>query len=181
MKKLFFILVIGLTFFQPAVFGQKSKNKKAKSIEKGPRVFEVVGDSIRHDSIVYYETEIGYIMPDLSPKFRGVWDVHIMKRQARANPDTLDKSYIEFVGDTLFNASAGCNKISGSYTIKGPTIKFRIFQSETNECSNIEIEQWFLKLLEERVSYFAIDEKALYLKDVANNIVFDCSRTKNEN
>jgi hypothetical protein len=45
-------------------------------------------------------------------------------------------------------------------------------------CIDTDIESWFIKLMETRVSYFGIDDKVLYLKDVAYNIVFDCSRRK---
>jgi heat shock protein HslJ len=136
---------------------------------------EVFGDSVRKDSIVYYETEIGYIMPDLSQKFNGKWEIKVMRRQARANPDTLVSSYIEFNSDMLFTAYVGCNKINGTYIIKGPTIKFAITDSVLAPCAN-DLEKWFIKLIGERVSYFGIDEKILYLKDVAYNIVFNCAR-----
>jgi len=138
-------------------------------------MMEVFGDSVRKDSVVYYETEIGYIVPDLSEKFRGRWDINVMRRQARAIPDTLANSYIEFNEDMLFTAYVGCNKLNGTYIIKGPTIKFIITDSVLSPCSN-DIEQWFIKLMRERVSYFGIDAKVLYLKDVAYNIVFNCAR-----
>ena len=154
--------------------GQKGKNKN-KISDKGPRIMEVYGDSLRRDSVVYYQTEIGYIMPDLSPKFRGKWNINVMRRQARAIPDSLNSSYIEFYEDTLFRAFVGCNQLNGYYIIKGPTIKFFIKDSVLTPCKS-EIENWFIKLIQERVSYFGIDEKTLYLKDVAFNIVFDCLR-----
>jgi heat shock protein HslJ len=77
-------------------------------------------------------------------------------------------------------AYVGCNILSGKYIIKGPTIKFTVSDSVGQTCSN-DIEQWFLKLIRERVSYFGIDEKKLLLKDVAYNIVFSCSRKDEEN
>ncbi len=184
--RLFIILFVSLFIFQPDVIGQKSKSKKSKTEEKGPKIFEVVGDSLRRDSVVYYETEIGYIMPDLSPKFKGKWMINVMRRQARAVPDSLTEAYLEFYGDTLFSAVVGCNKLSGKYIIKGPTIKFTITDtaladttlSDTTStaCPQTEVESWFIKLIQERVSYFGIDEKILYLKDVAYNIVFDCAK-----
>jgi heat shock protein HslJ len=160
-------------------FAQKTKNKKNKQAENGPRVMEVIGDSIRRDSVVYYETEIGYIMPDLSEKFRGKWSINVMKRQARAVPDSLKESFFEFKDDTMFVANVGCKLFSGKYIIKGPTIKFIILDSSATDCRG-EVEQWFIRLLQERVSYFGIDEKILYLKDGAFNVVFDCSRRKEE-
>lgn len=175
MRILFFILV-AIFSTQTSVYGQKSKNKKKEVEEKGPKVFEVIGDSVRRDSVVYYETEIGFVMPDLSPKFKGKWDITIMRRQARAVPDTLINSFIEFYDDTLFSAFVGCNKLNGAYSIKGSTIKFRLLDSSFAACPQSDIENWFIKLIEDRVSYFGIDEKSLYLKDVAYNIVFDCSR-----
>jgi hypothetical protein len=190
--RLFIILLASVFIFQEAVIAQKSKSKKAVPEQRGPKIFETVGDSLRKDSVVYYETEIGYIMPDLSPKFKGKWMINVMRRQARAVPDSLTEAYLEFYGDTLFSAVVGCNKFSGKYIIKGPTIKFTISDtaladttkvlSDTTftSCPKTEIETWFIKLIQERVSYFGVDEKILYLKDVASNIVFDCARKPDE-
>lgn len=167
--------------FQSSAIAQKSKNKKPKLNEEGrPKIFEVYGDSLRQDSIVYYKTEIGFIMPDLNPKFKGKWLINVMRRQARAVPDSLAEAYIEFSEDTLFAASVGCNKLSGKYIIKGPTIKFTILDTAFSACPNNDLESWFIKLIQERVSYFGVDEKILYLRDVASNIVFDCSRKKEQ-
>src|SRR6186997_1231859 len=124
--RLFTILLASLFIFQSTAIGQKSKSKKNVPEQKGPKIFETVGDSLRSDSIVYYKTEIGFIQPDLSPKFRGKWMINVMRRQARAVPDSLTTAYLEFYGDTLFSAFVGCNKFSGRYIIKGPTIKFII-------------------------------------------------------
>jgi hypothetical protein len=180
-----FVILVSLFIFQSAAIGQKSKSKKNVAEQKGPKIFETVGDSLRKDSIVYYETEIGYIMPDLSPKFKGKWMINVMRRQARAVPDSLTTAYLEFYGDTLFSAFVGCNKFSGKYIIKGPTIKFTISDTALSDstlttCPQVEIESWFIKLIESRVSYFGIDEKILYLKDVAYNIVFDCAKKPDE-
>ena len=162
-------------FFFTDSFGQKEKGKKEKNKYRSSRNIEVIGDSLRTDSIVYYETEIGFIMPDLSQKFKGKWQINVMRRQARATPDTLENSYFAFNEDTLFTAYVGCNKIKGTYIIKGPTIKFTVADSLLTICTD-EIEEWFIKLIEGRVSYFCVDEKILYLKDVAFNIVFDCKK-----
>jgi hypothetical protein len=176
-----FVILVPLFIFQSTVIGQKSKSKKNVPEQKGPKIFETVGDSLRRDSIVYYQTEIGFIQPDLSPKFRGKWMINVMRRQAKAVPDSLTTAYLEFYEDTLFSAYVGCNKLSGKYIIKGPTIKFTITDTVLSDtaltvCPKTEIESWFIKLMQERVSYFGIDEKILYLKDVAYNIVFDCAK-----
>jgi len=178
-----FVILVPFFIFQSAAIGQKSKSKKNVPEQKGPKIFETVGDSLRKDSVVFYETEIGYIMPDLSPKFKGKWMINVMRRQARAVPDSLTTAYLEFYGDTLFSAFVGCNKFSGKYIIKGPTIKFIITDTVLSDttltaCPQTEIENWFIKLIETRVSYFGIDEKILYLKDVAYNIVFDCAKNQ---
>lgn len=178
MKFIYSILFLSFFVF-PVAFGQKAKDKKNKFSDGKPRLMEVFGDSVRKDSIVYYETEIGYIMPDLSQKFKGKWDIHVMRRQARANPDTLANGYIEFNEDTLFTANVGCNKLNGTYIIKGPTIKFTVKDSVLSPCAS-DIEKWFIKLIQERVSYFGIDEKILFLKDVAYNIVFNCTKNPEE-
>ena len=173
MRYLVLISVFSFFVFGHAL-GQKSK-KKNKLDENKPKIMEVYGDSLRKDSVVYYETEVGYIMPDLSEKFKGKWDINVMRRQARAIPDTLVNSYIEFNEDTLFTAYVGCNKLNGTYIIKGPTIKFTILDTALGPCAG-EVEKWFIKLIQDRVSYFGVDKKILYLKDVAFNIVFDCAR-----
>ena len=180
-----FVILVPFFIFQSAAIGQKSKSKKNVPEQKGPKIFETVGDSLRSDSIVYYKTEIGFIQPDLSPKFRGKWMINVMRRQARAVPDSLTTAYLEFYEDTLFSAYVGCNKLSGKYIIKGPTIKFTITDTVLSDttltvCPQTEIESWFIKLIETRVSYFGIDEKILYLKDVAYNIVFDCAKKPDE-
>lgn len=179
MNRVISISFLLLLFLQLDVLAQKNKNKKDTNKEKGPRIMEVYGDTLRSDSVVYYETEIGYIMPDLSPKFKGRWNINVMRRQARAVPDSLQQSFFEFNEDTMFTAQVGCNRYAGIYIIKGPTIKFTIRDTLQNGCDS-EVEQWFIKLIQERVSYFGIDEKILYLKDGAFNIVFDCARFKKE-
>lgn len=158
--------------------GQK-KARKDKFASGRPRIIQVYGDSIRTDSVVIYETEVGYVMPDHSSKFKGRWEILVMKRQARAVPDSLVNSYLEFDGDTIFTAYVGCNKLSGTYIIKGPTIKFTVTDSVLAACTG-DIEEWFIKLIQERVSYFGVDEKILNLKDVAYNIVFDCARKQEQ-
>jgi hypothetical protein len=191
--RLIFTVLVSIFIFQSFAIAQKSKSKKNVPEQKGPKIFETVGDSLRKDSVVFYETEIGYIMPDLSPKFKGKWTINVMRRQARAVPDSLTSAYVEFYGDTLFSAVVGCNKFSGKYIIKGPTIKFTISNTALADttaalsdttlnaaCPQKEIESWFIKLIQERVSYFGIDEKILYLKDVAFNIVFDCAKKQDE-
>lgn len=175
-----FVILVPFLIFQTTAIGQKSKNKKPKVEEKGPKIFETVGDTLRTDSIVYYKTEIGFIQPDLSPKFKGKWMINVMRRQAKAVPDSLTEAYLEFYEDTLFSAYVGCNKLTGKYIIKGPTIKFTILDTSLIACPQSDIESWFIKLMESRVSYFGIDENILYLKDVAYNIVFDCSKRKEE-
>ena len=114
-------------------------------------------------------------MPDYSAKFIGGWQINVMMRQAMAEPDLLKSAYIRFIDDTSFTAYAGCNTFTGKYNIKGPTIKFTISDSHLRACDT-DIEEWLVRLLQERVSYYGIDEKKLYLKDVAYNVVFDCTK-----
>src|SRR5215204_4668745 len=134
-----FVILVPIFIFQTAAIGQKSKNKKPVTGQKGPKIFETVGDSLRADSIVYYNTEIGFMQPDLSPKFRGKWIINVMHKQAKAVPDSLSEAYLEFYEDTLFSAFVGCNKLSGKCIIKGPTIKFTILDSSLTACPQNDI------------------------------------------
>lgn len=170
------LILFSLFMVQSSAVAQKSKNKKQKTEEKGPKIYAIYGDTLRNDSVVFYKTEVGFVTPDLSPKFNGKWSINVMRRQARAIPDSLQEAYIEFYGDTLFSAYVGCSKLNGKYIIKGPTIKFKVLDTTITSCDSNEIHTWFRKLIQERVSYFGIDEQILQLKDVAYNIVFDCSR-----
>src|SRR5687768_15182080 len=107
-----------LVLFNP-LHSHAQKNRKDKHEAGRPRIMATFGDSLRTDSIVVYETEIGYVMPDHSQKFLGKWNISVMRRQARAVPDTLVNATFEFIDDTLFHAFLGCDSLSGSYTIKG--------------------------------------------------------------
>ncbi|HZI54532.1 MAG TPA: META domain-containing protein [Chitinophagaceae bacterium] len=173
MRFLFFIF--SFLFLLCVDSAAQKKNKKDKLAAGRPKITTIYGDSVRTDSVVIYETEIGYVMPDHSAKFSGKWNIQVMRRQARAVPDSLNNSYFEFYGDTLFSAFVGCNKINGTFIIKGPTIKFIVTDTALSTCPD-DLEQWFIKLIQERVSYFGVDETTLFLKDVAYNIVFDCVR-----
>lgn len=180
--KLFITIFFFVCLFFYDASAQKSKKNKSK-LDGRPKIMEVFGDSLRRDSVVYYETEIGYTMPDFSQEFKGKWNINVMRRQAKAEPDSLNSSYFEFYDDTLFTAYVGCNKIKGYYIIKGPTVKFIVTDTDTDTVltsCNLAVEEIFIKLISDRVSYFGIDEKTLYLKDVAFNIIFDCNRKEEE-
>lgn len=170
------ILIAFLAGISAELFSQK-KPKRDKFAEGRPKVFETLGDSLRTDSVVYYETEIGYVMPDHSKRFIGDWEIVVMRRQARAVPDSLQGAWFRFIDDSSLLAFTGCDTMKAKYIIKGPTIKFHADEADSSACPG-EIVSWFRRLLEERVSYFGIDEQTLYLKDVAYNIVFDCRRRK---
>src|SRR5262245_45871576 len=79
MRSIFVILLVPLFIFQSVALGQRSKNKKNVPEQKGPRIFETIGDSLRSDSIVYYKTEIGFMQSDFGPKFKGKWTINVMR------------------------------------------------------------------------------------------------------
>src|SRR5687768_6496109 len=105
MRYLFFILSLTLLICTDS--SAQKKNKKDKLAAGRPRITQVLGDSLRTDSIVVYETEIGYTMPDHSAKFKGKWNIQVMRKQARAIPDTLANSYFEDRKSTRLNSSHG--------------------------------------------------------------------------
>ncbi|TAL41421.1 MAG: hypothetical protein EPN92_12985, partial [Chitinophagaceae bacterium] len=79
MRILFFISFFSLLLSLDCAGQKRNKSKKDKLSDSRRRAMEAYGDSIRTDSVVIYETEIGYVMPDFSLKFKGRWDIQVMR------------------------------------------------------------------------------------------------------
>jgi heat shock protein HslJ len=106
----------------------------------------------------------------------GKWEVVSMQRQQKADKETLSNVYIEFRNDLSFGGNASCNNMSGVYTLKGTSVKFSNIISTKMACNNLDQENAFLQLLEDRVSAYTVDANKLLLRDGSSNIVFECIR-----
>jgi len=112
---------------------------------------------------------------DLS-KMIGRWEVTSMRRQQKTELEKLSNAYFELRPDLTFAGSAGCNNISGKFSVKGSSIKFNSIATTKMACDNLEKENAFLNLLENRVSEYTYNGNELLLRDGASNIVFECKR-----
>ena len=106
----------------------------------------------------------------------GSWTVTTMRRQQKAELENLSNVYVELKSDSTFSGKGGCNSIGGKFVVKGSGIKFSRIISTKMACDNIDKENAFLALLEDRVSEYTFKGNELLLRDGAANIVFECKR-----
>ena len=112
---------------------------------------------------------------DLS-KMIGKWEVTSMRRQQKAELENLSNVYFELNPDLTFAGKGGCNNMSGKFAVKGSSIKFNSIATTKMSCDNMDKENAFLNLLENRVSEYTYKGDVLLLRDGASNIVFECKR-----
>ncbi len=147
-----------------------SGEKKSTATRKPTHTEEV------KDSIVFYDTEIRSKQKSYKKELQGSWNVVTMRRQQKAELESLSGVSIEFRADSAFNGKAPCNRIGGVYILKGTSIKFSKIFATKMACDNLEQETVFLKLLEETVSAYSVSDTKLLLRDGSSNIVFECVR-----
>jgi heat shock protein HslJ len=128
------------------------------------------------DSVVFYETDFTSRQKSYLNLLAGTWTINTMKRQARMNAETLSRVTLNIKADSTFTGTAGCNSISGRFSIKGTSIKFKDIVATKMACEQLEQETWFLKLLQNTVSNYAVGKQALVLKDGSANAVFEGTR-----
>jgi heat shock protein HslJ len=164
----FFSILIALLFFCWACSTQKPAGR-SQIIVRGDTSFV-------KDSIEFYPENIGTSQKNYMEKLVGSWTVDTMHRQAKMEAETLSNVFLSFKEDNTFTGSGGCNRISGSFILKGTSIKFSNIISTKMACDRLEQEGAFLKLLQETVSAYTVDNNVLWLRDGASNIVFHASR-----
>jgi heat shock protein HslJ len=147
-----------------------------KRFEAGRPRFIVRGDTTAKDSIIVVETEIeGRQRSDFNQMVGG-WEVINMRRQQKAELETLSNVHIELKSDSTFTGRGGCNNIRGKFSVKGSSIRFGSIISTKIACDNLDKENAFLNLLENRISEYTYKGNELLLRDGASNIVFECKR-----
>jgi heat shock protein HslJ len=109
-------------------------------------------------------------------KMIGMWKVTSMRRQQRAELEGLSNVYFELKPDLTFAGKGGCNNMSGKFSVKGSSIKFNSIATTKMACDNMNKEDAFLSLLENRVSEYTYKGDELLLRDGASNVVFECKR-----
>lgn len=109
-------------------------------------------------------------------KMLGRWVVTTMRRQQKAELENLSNVYFELNSDSTCSGKGGCNDFHGRFSVKGSSIKFNSIVSTKMACANMDTENAFLTLLENRISAYTYRESGLLLRDGASNIVFECRR-----
>lgn len=157
-------------FILSAGFSACSAQKKAGQAGRASE------DSLVKDSIVFYETNIEARQKNYMEQLIGSWTIDTMQRQAMMPGETLKNVYLVFNKDNAFTGNAGCNRISGKYTLKGTSIKFSDIISTKMACPELEKETALLQLMQQTVSAYTVHGNILLLRDGSSNIVFHASR-----
>jgi heat shock protein HslJ len=145
-----------------------------KNTPAGPSV--VATDTAVQNEIIFYETEIDARQKNDLALLVGSWNIISMQRQARIDPEFLANTFLAFNANSTFTGKGGCNNIGGKFILKGTAVKFENIVSTKMSCNNIEQENTFLKLLNERVSAYTVTKDSLLLRDGSANIIFRASR-----
>lgn len=136
----------------------------------------MTADSSTPDSIIVVEAEVEARQRSDFNKMIGGWDVLTMRRQQKAELENLSNTYFELKSDSTFTGRGGCNNISGKISIKGSSIRFISIIATKMACENLDKENAFIKLLQDRISEYTFNGNQLLLRDGASNIVFECRR-----
>lgn len=128
------------------------------------------------DSLVFYETNIGSRQSSHLNLLSGTWNIAIMRKQARLDPDQLNAVMLTLNPDSTFTGQASCNKFWGKFSLKGTSIKFNNITSTKTTCNKQEEETWILRLLENTVSNYTVTTSTLFLRDGSSNIVFEAKK-----
>ncbi len=109
-------------------------------------------------------------------KMLGRWEVTTMRRQQKAELEKLSNVYFDLKPDSTFTGKGGCNSMGGKFSVKGSSIKFNSVISTKMACNNIDKENAFFNLLENRISGYTYKDNELLLRGGSSNIVFECKR-----
>lgn len=132
-------------------------------------------DSIQ---IEYYEVEIGSNQKNYMEQLAGSWVIDTMHRQARAVPEALSNVTLSFDTDSTFSGSTGCNNVTGSFRLKGTSIKFKTINATKRACEQPEEEMTLQRLLMQTVSAYTVDGNVLLLRDGSSNVIFRAHRKR---
>lgn len=175
MKPLLLVVyfLLALLSFQSCNNAKKAQNNELKKLTLAEKIHRV--DTI----IVIYDGPIRGEAVSFAKQLSGKWNVNVMHRQPKLDPEYLSGVTLEF--DTLthkFYGQAPCNKINGNFILNGFGIRFQNIASTRMSCDKLEQENYYLKLLNERISTYSIQGNTLLLRDGSANNVFECERIK---
>lgn len=109
----------------------------------------------------------------------GTWNITTMRRQQKAEVEALKDVSLTFNrSDLKFSGKAPCNRIMGTISLNGYSIRFNEVGGTKMACDNGDQENAFINLLQNRISAFTVDGDKLYLRDGISNIVFEGKRAQ---
>ena len=135
---------------------------------------ETESAALSGDRIEYYETEYEVRQKDYLAQLSGDWNISSMQRQAMMPVEDLSNISLRLNADKTFEAGLSCGNVTGTYSLKGTSIKF--YTEGNTECSSNSQMSDLVKLLTQTVSAYTVDNKTLLLRDGSSNIVFRASK-----
>lgn len=128
------------------------------------------------DSVVFVNVPIQVDAKDNLPMMLGSWNLLTMQRQARLPEESLSNISLTIKSDGKFIASTDCGDVSGTYTVKGMSIKFFNVSPNWSSCNNAEQLKEMARLMENTVSMYTVGPHAMTLRDNSSNIIFKAKR-----
>lgn len=138
------------------------------------RTTESENAALSDDKIEYYETEFEVRQKDYLAQLAGSWTVNTMQRQSMMPVENLSEISLTLNADKTFEAGLSCGVLSGTYSLKGTSIKF--LTSGNEQCNNNPQMSELVRLLTQTVSAYTVDNKTLLLRDGSSNVIFRASK-----
>ncbi|MCL1850534.1 MAG: META domain-containing protein [Bacteroidetes bacterium] len=89
------------------------------------------------------------------------------------NPDT---AFIVFYDNFTFSGNLGCNTFFGEYSYRKKRMKLDYLGATKKLCTNMNVEEQFLKAIKYDITHYIIEKNKLYL---LNNLVVICKFESN--
>jgi heat shock protein HslJ len=128
------------------------------------------------DSVVVVKMPIEFEQKDLLPQLLGSWGVQSMQRQTKLPLENLSNISLNLQSGGAFTANTNCGPLSGSYSVKGMSIKFNDVRSSWNNCGNTEQLNEMVRLLQKTVSMYTVEGNSMTLRDNSSNVIFRANR-----
>jgi heat shock protein HslJ len=126
--------------------------------------------------VEYFETDFEARQKNYLNLLMGDWTISTMQRQARLSVENLNNTSLKLNPDKTFRITSGCSNITGTYSVKGTSIKFNDIVANNNGCATTEQENELMRLLGHTVSAYTVSSNSLLLRDGSTNIVFKGGR-----
>src|SRR5258705_2885985 len=131
MKKLFVLIPVAAILFLLSC-------SAPKEFMTGRPRFIVRGDTTT--KVEYFETDFEARQKNYLSLLMGDWTISTMQRQARLSAENLNNTSLKLNPDKTFRITSSCSNITGTYSVKGTSIKFNDVVANNNGCATTEQE-----------------------------------------